>query len=118
MGVKLKTWDFQILTRQRRLGEPSDVAETIYSVGVELLSEFDHRGPFRLVGIVAYDLVGIADRGQLDLFSTFARQRRLELAIDELTARFGTNVVHRANDLTTPLGVAPTLDFLDDRTLG
>ena len=31
VGVKLKTWDFQILTRQRRLSEPADVAETIYS---------------------------------------------------------------------------------------
>jgi len=117
VGVKLKTTDFQILTRQRRLSEPTDVTEKVYSVGVELLNEFDHPGPFRLVGMVAYDLVGIDDRVQLDLFSTLARQRRLEVAIDELSERFGTNVVHRANDLTKPLGVAPTLDFLDDRTL-
>jgi hypothetical protein len=44
----------------------------------------------------------------------------LEVAIDELAERFGTDVVHRANALTKPLGVrlAPTLDFLDDRTRG
>jgi DNA polymerase-4 len=120
LGVKLKTTDFQILTRQRRLSEPTDVTERLYSVGVELLNEFDHPGPFRLVGMVAYDLVGIADRVQLDLFSTHARQRRLEVAIDELAERFGTNVVYRANELTKPPGVpmAPTLDFLDDRPLG
>jgi hypothetical protein len=42
----------------------------------------------------------------------------LEVAIDELAERFGTDVVQRANDLTKPPGVrmAPTLDFLDDRT--
>jgi hypothetical protein len=70
--------------------------------------------------MVAYNLVGIDDRAQLDLFSTSARQRRLEVAIDDLAERFGTDVVYRANDLTKPPGVrlAPTLDFLDDRTRG
>jgi DNA polymerase-4 len=119
VGVKLKTTDFQILTRQRRLSEPTDITERLYSVGVDLLNEFDHPGPFRLVGMVAHDLVGIDDRVQLDLFSTHARQRRLEVAIDELAERFGPNVVYRANDFTQPPGVrlASTLDFLDDRAL-
>jgi hypothetical protein len=65
-------------------------------------------------------LVGIDDRVQLDLFSTSARQRRLDVAIDELAERFGADVVYRANNLTEPPGVpmAPTLDFLDDRTRG
>ena len=53
---------------------------------------------------------------QLDLFSTPARQRQLEVAIDELAERFSTNVVHCANDLNNPRPVA-TLDFLDDRIL-
>ena len=120
VGVKLKTTDFQILTRQRRLSEPTDVTERLYSVGVGLLDEFDHPGPFRLVGMVTYDLVGLDDRVQLDLFGSLARQRRLEVAIDELAERFGPAVVHRASDLTKPAGVrmAPTLDFLDDRTHG
>jgi DNA polymerase-4 len=119
VGVKLKTADFQIVTRQHRLSEPTDVAERLYSVGVDLLDHVDHPGPFRLVGMVAYDLVGIDDLVQPDLFSTLPRQRRLEVAIDELAERFGTNVVHRADDLNKPAGMrlAPTLDFLDDRTL-
>ena len=120
VGIKLKTTKFQILTRQRRLSEPTDTTERLYSVGVDLLDEFDQPGPFRLVGIVAFDLVGIEDRVQLDLFTTFARQRRLEAAIDELAERFGTDVVYRADALTQPreVGLAPTLDFLDVRTLG
>jgi DNA polymerase-4 len=120
VGVKLKTTGFQILTRQRRLSEPTDATEGLYSVGVGLLDEFDHPGPFRLVGMAAYDLAGIEDRVQLDLFSTSAGQRRLEVAIDELAERFGSDVVCRADDLTKPrrVGLAPTLDFLDDRTRG
>jgi DNA polymerase IV len=113
VGIKLKTADFQILTRQRRLSESTDVTERLYSVGVDLLKELNHRGPFRLVGMVAYDLVGIDDRVQLDLFSTSARQRRLDVAIDELVERFGPDVVHRANDLTQTPAMR---DFLDDRT--
>jgi DNA polymerase-4 len=119
VGVKLKTTDFQIITRQHRLGEPTDVAERLYSVGVDLLHHVDHPGPFRLVGLVAYDLVRIDDLVQLDLFSTLARRRQLEVAIDGLAERFGATVVYRANDLNKPPGMrlAPILDFLDDSTL-
>jgi impB/mucB/samB family len=88
----------------------------LYSVGVELLNEFAHPGPFRLVGMAAYDLVGINDRIQLDLFGAFARQRRLDVAIDRLVERFGPDVVYRANDVTKPLSLGSNLDFLDDRT--
>ena len=120
VGIKLKTENFQTLTRQRRLTESTDVTERLYSVGVDLLKELNHRGPFRRVGMVAYDLVGIDDRVQLNLFSTSAPERRLAVAIDELVERFGPDVVHRANDLaqTPGMRLAPTLDFLDDRTRG
>jgi DNA polymerase IV len=116
VGIKLKTTEFQILTRQHRLSEPTDVAERLYSVGVDLLNHIHHHGPFRLIGLVAYDLVDIDDVVQLDLFSTLARQRKLEVAIDGLAERFGTNVVYRADDLNKPAGMrlAPTLDFLRD----
>ena len=117
VGIKLKTADFQIVTRQQLLGDPTDVAVRLYSVGVSLLDHVDHLGPFRLIGMVAYDLIGTGDLTQLDLFSVLARQRRLEVAIDELIERFGTNVVHRANDLTKPseMTLTPNLDFLDER---
>jgi DNA polymerase-4 len=115
VGIKLKTTSFQILTRRRQLKEPTDVAETLYSVGLNLLDQVDHPGPFRLIGMFAYDPVGIDDLVQVDLFSSRPQQRRLEAAMDALADRFGANVVHRANDLTnSPRNIAPTLDFLDD----
>jgi hypothetical protein len=55
----LRDADFQIVTRQHRLSEPTDTAERLYSVGVELLNHVGHPGPFRLVGLFAYDLVGV-----------------------------------------------------------
>jgi DNA polymerase-4 len=119
VAVKLKTTDFQMVTRQQRFSEPTDVAERLYSVGVALLNHVDHPGPFRLVGLVAYDLVDKNSLMQLDFFSAFARQRQLEVAIDGLADRFGTNVIYRADGLNKRPGmsVAPTLDFLDDRIL-
>jgi DNA polymerase-4 len=117
VGVKLKTFDFEIVTRQRRLSEPTDVAERLYLVGSELLNQIDHPGPFRLVGLVAYDLVDIDNLIQLDLFATLAKQRKLEFAIDDLAKRFGIDVVHRADTLPSGVRLASTLDFLDDHTL-
>jgi DNA polymerase IV len=118
VGIKLKTANFQIITRQHRLNEPTDTAETLHSVGVRLLDHVDHPGPFRLIGMVAYDLVGRGDLAQLELFGSPARRRQLEVAIDQLAERFGTNVVRCANDLnkSAEMRLAPTLDFLDDRT--
>jgi DNA polymerase-4 len=55
--VKLKRSDFRILTRQRPLAAPSDVAAELFHAAAGLLEEFGDPGPFRLVGLAAYDLV-------------------------------------------------------------
>ncbi len=114
--VKLKTSDFQILTRQRLLNEPSDVAQTLLSAGTALLREFDHPGPFRLVGMAAFDLISQEGPEQLGLFQEPPRRRKLEMAIDRLTERFGADIVRRAEDLTCAetQRIDATLDFLDD----
>jgi DNA polymerase IV len=116
VGLKLKTANFQLISRRHRLSEPTDIAERLYSVAVDLLEHVDHRGPFRLIGLVAYDLVGSEDLAQPRLFNTLGRRRQLEVALDRLAERFGINVVQRAEDLDKPAGVrlAPTLDYLED----
>jgi DNA polymerase-4 len=116
VGIKLKTSDFRIVTRQQRLAEPTDVSERLYLLGVGLLDHVKHPGPFRLVGMVAYDLTQSSDLMQRDLFGTLSRQRRLEVAVDNLIERFGVDIVHRGHDLgnSTRANLAHTLDFLDD----
>src|SRR5665811_395163 len=120
VAVKLKSADFKSLTRQQLLTEPTDVAEQLYIVGVELLDAFKHPGPFRLVGMTAYDLAPAGGNAQTALFDNFGRRRQLEVAIDALAARFGGKIVQRGQDLTqdiaAPSGITltPNLDFLDD----
>jgi hypothetical protein len=63
--------------------------------------------------MVAYDLTEAGD-GQLVLFGTLSRQRRLEVAVDNLVEKFGTGIVHRAHDLGNSTTLAQALDFLDD----
>jgi len=117
VGLKLKTANFQLISRRHRLSEPTDVAERLYSVAVDLLDHVNHAGPFRLIGLVAYDLIGNDDLAQRGLFNNLGRRRQLEVAIDHLTARFGIDVVKRADDLDKPTGVrlSPTLDYLDQK---
>jgi DNA polymerase-4 len=111
--VKLKTHDFRVFTRQRKLADPTDVADTLHKIGTLLLDEFDDPGPFRLVGLAAYDLV--QEPAQFDLFGDDARQRRLELAIDRATERFGRDALTRATRLIDgPDREGPNLDYLDD----
>ena len=116
VGLKLKTANFQLISRRHKLSEPTDVAERLYSAAVDLLEHVDHHGPFRLIGLVAYDLVGSNDHAQPGLFSTLGRRRELEVAIDHLAERFGVNVVRRADDMAKPAAVrlASTLDYLED----
>src|SRR5262249_30705551 len=114
------TAEFQILTRQRRLSDPTHIAEGPYSVAVDLLDEFSHPGPFRLVRMTAYDLVALGDQVQLELFSPLAPRRRLGVPIDTLAVQFGGDVVRRASELGAPFefGSSPNLDFLEDQTSG
>jgi DNA polymerase-4 len=113
--VRLKTSDFRAMSRQCTLAAPTDVAQILYRAGVGLLDRFDHPGPFRLVGLTAHDLRQDSTSAQLDLLAD-DRERRLEATLDELSARFGDNVVRRARDLgaATVMHDAPNRDLLDE----
>jgi DNA polymerase IV len=115
--VKLKRSDFRILTRQRTLASPTDVGAEMFAVAVELLGALDDPGPFRLVGLGAYDLIERGSEPQLGLpLDGAGRARRLETTIDRIAVRFGAGVVQRASELVADrgVGVASNLDFLDD----
>ncbi len=111
--IKLKTANFQLLTRQHLRQEPTDVAEQLYTDAAALLDAFKHPGPFRLVGMAAYDLIPAGETSQFDLFGSGGRRRKLEIAIDELADRFGPNILRRADELNRRRQT-PNLDFLDD----
>jgi DNA polymerase-4 len=111
--VRLKTTSFKLISRQCTLPSPSDVAQELFDAGVSLLERFDEPGPFRLVGLTAFDLIRQSAASQADLFSD-EKERRLETTLDELSARFGDNVVRRARDLgsATVMDSSPNRDSL------
>jgi DNA polymerase-4 len=115
--VKLKRADFRILTRQRTLSQATDIAADLFAAATALLQEFADPGPFRLVGLAAYDLVDEASDGQLGLpLDASPRARRLETTLDRLAARFGAGIVQRGRELIGDrgVGVGANLDFLAD----
>lgn len=115
--VKLKTSRFQLLSRQMLLPEPTDCAERLFQIAVSVLPLFEQQGPFRLVGLAAYDLVRESDPLQLDLFDRNARSRTLEKTLDALAEKFGDGVVVRADDIAgtrTIADVTPNLDFIEE----
>jgi DNA polymerase-4 len=113
--VKLKRADFQIVTRQRALTAPTDVAAELYAAGVSLLDNIELGRPFRLVGLGAFDLDEGSREPQLLLPIADGRTRRLETTIDGVRDRFGADAVQRASELLEDrgVGVAANLDFLD-----
>jgi DNA polymerase-4 len=98
------------------LSEPTDVGATLFACATALLDEVGQSGPFRLVGLAAYDLSATADSQPALLPASGNRERRLETAIDSLADRFGRGVVQRAGDLARDrgVGVGANLDFLHD----
>ncbi len=113
--VRLKTARFELRTRQRTLVKGVDTADALYAVACALLDEFDAPGPYRLVGLAAFDLKPRCEAAQPDLFER-PEKRRLETTVDDLIERFGSGVVVRASDLKragTVADDAPNLDFLD-----
>lgn len=117
--VRLKTSTFRLLTRQCTLAHATDVADELYAAGVQMLERFQHKGPFRLVGLAAHNIKRSGEPLQDDLLSGHGKQRQLETVMDQITERFGDNTIRRARDVSgdTVSDTAPDLDFLDKQDI-
>ena len=54
--IKLKTYDFQSLTRSRSFDQPTNKAADLTYIGKSLLDEIVELGPFRLIGLSCFNL--------------------------------------------------------------
>ena len=99
--VKLKTADFQLLTKQAPINPATDSAKTLLTSATGLLRQFDLTEPMRLVGLAAFNLSaqGESTQGTLFVDEKVERQRRLERTLDDLQNRFGNQVVKSGEDL-------------------
>lgn len=94
--LKLKTGDFRIVTRARRLAAATQSADEMYrAVEPFLEREADGRA-FRLIGIGAHDLVDAARFVQGDLFGGASPgEDRIGDALDAVRDRFGDDAIVR-----------------------
>lgn len=94
VALKLKTADFRIRTRNRRLADATRLADRIFSTGLDLLRKEADGTRFRLLGIGVADLSDDARADPPDLIDQSARKRaQAEGAIDALRAKFGGRAV-------------------------
>jgi DNA polymerase IV len=99
--LKLKTTDFRLRTRSRRVADPTQLADTLYHIASGLLAaEVDGVTRFRLVGVGADHL---SDSRAADPPTLFERQldgpRRLEQAIDAIRGKLGEGSVRLGRTL-------------------
>ena len=94
--LKLKTHDFKLLTRNRRLPDPTQLADRIFRAGHDLLLREADGRRFRLIGIGISDLVTPEVCDPPDLLDPDAEKRaRAEAAIDAIRAKFGGAAVEK-----------------------
>ncbi|HZT87241.1 MAG TPA: DNA polymerase IV [Stellaceae bacterium] len=99
--LKLKTADFRLRTRSRRLGDATQLAETLFETARRLLAgEADGETRFRLIG-VGGDM--LSDKSGGDEPSLFDREldrpRHVEEAVDAVRGRHGAAAIRRGRDL-------------------
>ena len=94
IAVKVRDSAFRTVTRQRTLAEPTDLAEPIWHVALDLARPEIRGRRIRLVGVGAH---GLGEPAQLGLFAPDDdRRRRAVEATDAVRRRFGERAVTRA----------------------
>ena len=92
--LKLKTADFKSRTRNRRLEDPTQLADRIFRTGLSLLKRETDGTRFRLIGIGVSDLSEPDLADPPDLVDPDAgRRAAAEAAMDKLRDRFGKGTV-------------------------
>ena len=98
--LKLKTQDFKLLTRSRRMADPTCLAEVLYRAVLPLIEREADGRRFRLIGVGASDLADgeLADPPDL-LDPERARQAKVEQAIDRVRDKLGEDAIRKGRGL-------------------
>lgn len=92
--LKMKTKDFKLRTRNRKLEDPTQLADRIFRTGLELLEKETDGTKFRLIGIGVTDLCDPARADPPDLVDVQSgRRAAAEAAMDKLRDKFGKGTV-------------------------
>lgn len=115
--LKVRTGDFETVTRSKTLSEPTDLAEVLLEAARELFREriaLKGRG-VRLLGVGVSGLEP-SGAGQAGLFSDERQEKLRSLAktADEIRERFGKAALGRARLLATPKTTGTDADGAED----
>ncbi len=98
--LKLRTTDFQIRTRNRKLPAPTQLAGVIFEHGKSMLARQTDCTAFRLIGIGVTTLCPGMDADPADLADPDAVQRaRAERAVDQVREKFGRDAIGKGRAL-------------------
>ncbi len=102
--ITVRAGDFQEFQRQKRLAAPVCDSQSIYKEAVELYRQSDRKWAVRLLGVRAGRLMPAAET-QTSFFEAadgLDRLEKLELAVDMIRERFGTESLSRAFVMNRP----------------
>ncbi len=101
--LKLKTADFRIITRHRRLEDPTQLASSLFEAARPILAKEADGRAFRLIGIGTDDLCAddLADPPNL-LEPDRKRKVAVEATIDQLRDKLGDTAIRRGRSLEPP----------------
>ncbi|HSR71183.1 MAG TPA: DNA polymerase IV [Kiloniellales bacterium] len=107
--LKLKTADFRLITRSRRLGDPTCLAERVYRAGEDLLRHEADGRRFRLIGIGVHELVdaGFADPPDW-LDPERERQARVERLVDAVRGKLGEQAIGKGRGFVATASKGPS----------
>ncbi|TNE36070.1 MAG: DNA polymerase IV [Alphaproteobacteria bacterium] len=98
--LKLKTGNFQTITRSHSLGQPTQLAETLYRCVKPMLEKAAEGKNFRLIGVGVSSFGKLADADRPTLLSSGDdRSKQVETAVDRLRAKFGDRVIGKGRGL-------------------
>jgi DNA polymerase-4 len=98
VAIKIRFDDFRTLSRSVTLSEPTAVGQRIGEAAQTLFEQIERHDPIRLVGVRAENLRP-AGGGGLGLWDDDEDWRKVEGAVDEAVARFGTATISRARHI-------------------
>ncbi|EJF88690.1 DNA polymerase IV [Bartonella tamiae] len=94
--LKLKTQNFQSRTRNRQLKEPTQLADQIFKIGLELLEKELNGSAFRLIGIGVHQLKDFSHVEMLESLiddNDVKKRAAAESAMDIIRHKFGNTFI-------------------------
>ncbi len=96
--VILKDNEFKRYSHQKKLKNPVNSYSEIFKNAKEILKEFYHNEPIRLIGLRLDDLKEVKSY-QTSLFEEDKGDEKIEKVIDEINLKYGKSVISRASNI-------------------